>query len=188
MISPLFTLHGLHSFKIDVMDTVAAGHAIGGLMPALCKDDLEIIPQAWKDIEELELQWLRSGTETDTRIDDDGEAWVSEGPTLAEVALLASRCEKLFSLEIWFNAQDWFDDDSEMDSNGEIEVEDLATLYENQERCTNTHGASSHAAAISAHLDHSNDGPSSSALRQLWVGLSLVSSTASQHVSSFAHS
>ncbi|KAG1765345.1 hypothetical protein EDD22DRAFT_408875 [Suillus occidentalis] len=106
MISPLFALHGLRSFKINVMDTVAAGHAIGGLMPALCKDDLEIIPKAWKDIEELELQWLRSGTETDTYIDDDGETWESEGPTLAEVALLASRCEKLFSPGIWFNAQD----------------------------------------------------------------------------------
>lgn len=188
MISPLFALRGLRSLKIDVMDTVAAGHAIGGPMPALCKDDLEIIPQAWKDIEELELQWLRSGKETDARIDDDGETWESEGPTLADVALLASRCEKLFSLGIWFNAQDWFDDDSEMDSDGEIVAEDLATLYENQERRTNTHGASSHAAAISAHLDHSNEGPSSSALRQLWVGLSPVSSTASRRVSSFAHS
>ncbi|KIK32787.1 hypothetical protein CY34DRAFT_18795 [Suillus luteus UH-Slu-Lm8-n1] len=173
MISPLFALRGLRSLKIDVMDTVAAGHAIGGPMPALCKDDLEIIPQAWKDIEELELQWLRSGKEIDTRIDDEGETWESEGPTLADVALLASRCEKLFSLGIWFNAQDWFDDDLEMDSDGEIVAEDLAMLDENQERRT-AHGAS-HAAAISAHLDHLNEGPSSSALRQLWVGLSPVS-------------
>jgi hypothetical protein len=188
MISPLFALHGLRSFKIDVMDTVAAGHAIGGLMPALCKDDLETIPQAWEDIEELELQWLRSGTETITRIDDNGETWESEGPTLAEVALLASRCEKLFSLGIWFNAQDWFDDDSKMDFNGEIEADGLAMFYENQERHTNTHDASSHTAAINAHLDHSNEGPSSITLRQLWVGLSLVSSTASRRVSSFAHS
>ncbi|KAG1862490.1 hypothetical protein DFJ58DRAFT_912513 [Suillus subalutaceus] len=161
MISPLFALHDLRSFKIDVMNTVAAGHAIGGLMPALCRDDLETIPQAWKNIEELELQWLRSGTEKDARIDDNGEIWESEEPTLAEVALLASRCEKLFSLGIWFNAQDWFDDDLTMDSNGEVEAEDLAMLYEKQERRTNTQGASSHAAAISAHLDHSNGGPSS---------------------------
>ncbi|KAG1858152.1 hypothetical protein F4604DRAFT_1795202 [Suillus subluteus] len=159
MISPLFALHDLRSFKIDVVDTVTAGHAIGGLMPALCRDDLETIPQAWKDIEELELQWLRSGTEKDARIDDNGEIWESEGPTLAEVALLASRCEKLFSLGIWFNAQDWFDDDLKMDSNGEVEAEDLAMLYENQERRTNTQGASSHTAAISARLDHSNEGP-----------------------------
>ncbi|KAG2145997.1 uncharacterized protein EDB93DRAFT_1328976 [Suillus bovinus] len=187
MISPLFTLHALHNFKIDVMDTVAAGHAIGGLMPALCRDDLETIPQAWKDIEELELHWLRSGTETDTRIDDDGETWESEGPTLAEVALLASRCEKLSSLGIWFNAQDWFDDDPKMDSNGEVvEAEDLITSYENQERRVNTQ-VSSRAAATSRHLDHSNEGPSSSTLRQLWVGLSLVSVAASWRVSSFAH-
>ncbi|KAG2036065.1 hypothetical protein BDR03DRAFT_1011988 [Suillus americanus] len=188
MISPLFALHDLRSFKIDVVDTVAAGHAIGGLMPALCRDDLETIPQAWKDIEELELQWLRSGTEKDAHIDDDGEIWESEGPTLAEVALLASRCEKLFSLGIWFNAQDWFDDDLKMDSDGGVEAEHLATLYENQDRRTNTQGASFHAAAISAHLDHSNEGPSSSAPRELWVGLSLVSSAASRRVSSFAYS
>ncbi|KAG1742810.1 hypothetical protein EDB19DRAFT_596817 [Suillus lakei] len=188
MISPLFALHALRSFKIDVTDMVAAGDAIGGLMPALCRDDLETIPQAWKDIEELELQWLRSGTETDTHIDDDGETWESEGPTLAEVALLASRCEKLFSLGMWFNAQDWFDNDPKMGSNRGVEAEDLTTLYENQERRTSIQGASSHAAAISAHLDHSNEGPSSRALRELWVGLSLVSSAASQRVSSFAHS
>ncbi|KAG1808247.1 uncharacterized protein BJ212DRAFT_1303121 [Suillus subaureus] len=161
MISPLFALHALHSFKINVMDTVVAGHAIGGLMSAFCRDDLETIPQAWNDIKELELQWLRSGTEKDTHIDDDSEIWESEGPTLAKVVLLASRCEKLFSLGIWFNAQDWFGDDLNMDSNGEVESEDLATLYENQERRTNTQGASSHTAAISAHLDHSNEGLSS---------------------------
>lgn len=62
MISPLFALHDLRSFKIDVTDTVAADRAIGGRLPALCRDDLETIPQAWKDIEELGLQWLRSGT------------------------------------------------------------------------------------------------------------------------------
>lgn len=189
MISPLFALHALRSFKIDVMDTVAADRAIGGRLPALCRDDLETIPQAWKDIEELELQWLRSGTETDTRVDDDGETWESEGPTLAEVALLASRCEKLSSLGMWFNAQDWFDDDPKMDSSREgVEAEDLGTLYENQERRTNTQGVLSHTAATSAHLDHSNEGPSSSTLRELWVGLSLVSVAASQRVSSFAHS
>ncbi|KAG0707347.1 hypothetical protein DFH29DRAFT_25092 [Suillus ampliporus] len=181
MLSPLFALRALRSFKIDLIDTAAVGDAIGGPMPVLSRYDLEIIPQAWKDIEELEIQWLRSGTETDTRIDDDGETWESEAPTLADVALLASRCEKLVSLGIWFNAQDWFDDDPEMDSNGEVEVEDLEILYDSP-------GSSPHVAAVSAHLDHSDEGPSSSVLRGLWVGLSPVSSAASRRVSRFVHS
>ncbi|KAG1839273.1 hypothetical protein C8R48DRAFT_679873 [Suillus tomentosus] len=162
------------------MDTVAADRAIGGWLPALCRDDLETIPQAWKDIEELELQWLRSGTETDTRVDDDGKTWESEGPTLAEVALLASRCEKLSSLGMWFNAQDWFDDDLKMDSSREeVEAEDLGTLYENQERRTNTQAHIWIIRTKDRHLVR---------LRELWVGLSLVSVAASQRVSSFAHS
>ncbi|KAG2059153.1 hypothetical protein BDR06DRAFT_968139 [Suillus hirtellus] len=56
------------NFKINVTDMVAADHAIGRWLPVLCRDDLETIPQAWKDIEELGLQWLRSGTETDTHV------------------------------------------------------------------------------------------------------------------------
>ncbi|KAG1732234.1 uncharacterized protein EDB91DRAFT_678554 [Suillus paluster] len=188
MLSPLFAFRALRSFKIDLIDTVAVDDAIGGPMPVICRDDLEMIPQVWRDIEELEIQWLRSGTETDTRIDEDGETWESEAPTLVDVALLASRCEKLVSLGMWFNALDWFDDDPKMDSIEEVEVEDLEMSYKYQETYTNSPGTSPHAAAISAHLDHSDEGPLSSTLRGLWVGLSPVSSAASRRVSKFVHS